>query len=530
MQVPSEAGCVEPGVPIDGCGAGFEHDGDHGCSAIMPSTVCPRGTFAVPGETACHPPASCLDASFSGVAVDATTQYVDAAYTGGNSDGSATRPWRTIAEAVTAAANDAIVAVGEGTYAEDVQLDKPVRIWGRCPELVSIDGQSAQTAVHVAAAAGGSELHNVAITGPAGGVLVAGATNVIIEGVWVHDTAGIGIQTAPLGILVGVTVRQTLVERASELGIGIVGGTAVIEETAVRDTAPNPADMRHGRGVEIVEAPMGPATVASLRSVVVERNHDLGVAIGGATVTIDSVLVRDMLPQASDQLGGRGVNVQPIWWANDPQPTRGNLTLTRSVVERSVDLGLFVAGSDANVEHTVIRDTMPIPDGRFGRGLDLEAVDYFVSPSDTEPILTDSAALVLRGSLVDRSVDVGVLVSGSRAGIEGVLVRATDKRNLTETYGDGISVTDAQGLAADATVSGTLVIDSARAGIGLWGSVLSVGTTVLECNAFDVAIEPGFDGTASSLNDGGENACGCNQVWAPCQAVSTSLTAPLPVQ
>src|SRR5262245_38986218 len=105
--------CIEPGVADDGCpagtlgledgscepagiqsgmcGKGFVHDGDVGCEPILPS--CPRGLMAVPGERACRPVMPCGPHKWGDIPVEPNTQHVDAAYVGGDSDGSATQPW-----------------------------------------------------------------------------------------------------------------------------------------------------------------------------------------------------------------------------------------------------------------------------------------------------------------------------------------------------------------------------------------------------------------------------------------------------
>src|SRR5688500_3319756 len=47
-------GCVPAGVPPGGCEPGFEHDGDGGCTPVLPAGDCPSGQMALPGETRCR--------------------------------------------------------------------------------------------------------------------------------------------------------------------------------------------------------------------------------------------------------------------------------------------------------------------------------------------------------------------------------------------------------------------------------------------------------------------------------------------
>lgn len=43
--------CIRPGIPPDGCAAGFVHDGESGCEPILPEEPCAPGLIAVPGDT-----------------------------------------------------------------------------------------------------------------------------------------------------------------------------------------------------------------------------------------------------------------------------------------------------------------------------------------------------------------------------------------------------------------------------------------------------------------------------------------------
>src|SRR5262245_22708122 len=105
----ADGSCVRPGIPPDGCAPGFVHDGEYGCEPILPEAPCPAGLMAVPGESACRAVKACGQGRWGDIAVDASTEYVDGAYTGGQNDGSEAHPWTTISEAVMAAAPGALI-------------------------------------------------------------------------------------------------------------------------------------------------------------------------------------------------------------------------------------------------------------------------------------------------------------------------------------------------------------------------------------------------------------------------------------
>ena len=167
-----DGSCRPAGVPPEMCLEGWVHDGDAACDPILPVEPCPSGLMAVPGEATCHPVMECGSGAWGNIPVDASTVYVDAAYAGGISNGSDTQPFTAIADAIAAAPDGALIAVAAGTYDEVVVFNKPLRLWGVCPEQGRGHGQEGSafgaaslTAVYLGGAASGSELHGVAVTG-----------------------------------------------------------------------------------------------------------------------------------------------------------------------------------------------------------------------------------------------------------------------------------------------------------------------------------------------------------------------------
>ncbi|MBW2456978.1 MAG: right-handed parallel beta-helix repeat-containing protein, partial [Deltaproteobacteria bacterium] len=480
-QVLKAGTCVTPGVPVAGCAPGFEHDGDLGCVAVMPEQPCGDGLVALPGDTECRDLTPCLDGTFSDLPTDNTTQFVDGSYGGGDSDGSQAKPWVTIGEGIAAATSGAIVAVAAGSYPEDVRIeDKSVELWGQCASLVEIRGQTAQAALWIqGGAATGSEVHNLAVVGDDVGVVVISASDVLVEGVWVHDTASVGINTADAMGPVSLTVRASLVERAARLGIHVIGGSALVEGTTVRDTQPNPDDLRHGRGIEVVRSLY--TTIDSdltISGSVVERNHDLGVNIGGGTATIDGTLIRDTLTQVADQEGGRGINAQAVRFQGETSGGSASLVISGTVVERSTEIGIFIAASEAEIRQTTVRDVAPSAvDGRFGRGIEGGGQLF-----GADPVAVRSSLLVAE-TLIDRVHDGGLVCCDCEGAIDLLAIRDVEARPFDDAFGDGI-VLFAQADGTRATVTSTRVQNSARAGVGVFGSHLELGEVVLECNTF----------------------------------------------
>ncbi len=564
-----DGSCIRPGVPPNGCGEGFVHDGDVGCEPLLPAEPCPEGWMAVPGETECHPVMECGDGTWGDIPVDGTTIYVDAAYASGSSDGSAAAPFTTIAAALGAASDGDLIAVAAGTYAENVLVHQRVRLWGVCPERAIIAGAGATAAaLDFRTGAQGAEAHGFAITGsnPVG-VSIWGVEDVLLTHLWVHEPAGRGLNLqATLGPT-SVTVQHTLVEGSHDIGVFVYGSAATLDGVVVRDTLPLQSDPPRGRGISIQLDPDTSST-ATITASLVERNHEFGIFVSGSTATLDGVVVRDTFPQPSDLSVGRGIHVQGAIDTGAPSVA----SITATVVERSHDIGVVIQGSEATLDAVVVRDTFPQQsDLRFGRGIDIETSRYTGAPStatvtaslvershdigiyasgseatlenvvvrDTFPRQSDlglgrginiqtatgtPSTATITTSLVERSHDIGVLISGSEVTLRGVAIRQTRGRACDGLFGDGLVVVSESGPAT-AAITNSLVQDSDRAGLGNFGAHVGLGATVLTCNAFDLASETFLD-QPFAFDDLGQNSCGCPEPSEACKAISAGLEPP----
>jgi hypothetical protein len=564
--------CVNAGVPADGCGEGFVSDGNDGCAAVAPAGVCPEGLMAIPGETVCREIGPCGDGDYGAIPVDAMTQYVNQAYAGGGSDGSKDKPWTTIKAALDVAPAGGLVAVAAGTYNEDLTLSKPVRLWGRCASLVEIHGLGAppvSAALTLELGAVGSEIHDIAVTSVNRGVALLGAKDVVFDRFWLHNLGRQGLylldtygtssatvkrslieealrtgiyaggsavtleesvvretkayaQEGGLGIYVEATskdppkptgnaklvIRRSLIEKNHTLGVHLRGGDGTIESTLIRDTQEEPLTATFGVGLYIdVDTTTGERAKATVQTSVIERNIDAGVFIHGADVTLDRVVVRDTASQSGDNRGGRGVNI------DYEKADRSFVTIQRSLIERSVGSGLFVAASEVTVEATVIRDTATELDGRFGFGV------------ATQPSFDQSmrSALTMRSCRVERTHVAGIMALGTDTTIEHTAV--TDTLTAGDgSYGDGIALLVWGTTRSSGNITRSSVTKSARAGISNFSSDLSIQSTVLNCNPIHLDGE----GDDFTFSDGGENLCKCDAQSTPCKVLSANLKPPEP--
>jgi len=529
-----DRGCIAAGTPPEACAAGFVADLD-GCMAILPESPCPAGAMALPGETQCREVAPCGAGPWPDVGDSAAVEYVDATYTGQDSDGSASKPWRTLGEAAADAPREATIAIAAGSYPESIKVTgKALRFVGRCPALVEIAGtESSPAAIWFATGASGSEIADLAVTGKRGGVIVSSAVDVQLRRVWIHDVGERGLSVerfnvptsaALIGSLVEgatgfavvslgsevdiqdsalrdtvpeggigagiagengmspedrarVLVRGSVIERQPGLAVYMLGSDVEIDRTLVRDTFASPSGA--GQAVSARNAPGGGRGTLALRGSVVERSHEVAVSIIGSDATIESSTIRDTQPNAA----GVGVGVRIS--SQSHQPTAA--TMVASVVSGSLGVGMFVLGADVSVESSVIRDTSAELDGEHGKGIEVQTLESALP-----------AKLHLLGSRVERSTRTGIMIFGSEATLEHSIVADTrpDEEGL---MGWGVGVSDQVELGARGrlVLRSSAVERSTQAGIAAFDADVELDASAVRDTAVDAH---GFYGRGLALN------------------------------
>ncbi len=559
--------CFRPGIAEDACAAGFEW-ADSACHAILPDS-CPPATMARIGELGCvEVGTGCGEGTWGAIVVEPTTVYADATASAAGADGSAAQPFVTIGEAVAAAAPGAIVAIAEGSYNESVQLSAhPVRLWGRCPQLVQIVGGTGP-AVVVTAAATGSEIRNVALT--AGGdpaLSIVGALGVFVGDSWIHDGDGWGIEAnATLGDT-SVTVERTLVERVTQAGIYGEGATLLVRDSEVREMVAH----SQGQGFGIAVFPQvdtARRSTLELDHVVVRDAKDAALNLIGSDVVMRGSVVQRVEP-TDDPAWGIGVSIQlsvALW-------DRANVVIEQSEISHTKNAGVLAIGSDVAVVTTSVHDIATGADGTLGRGIEVE--------EHAEGAEVAQAVMSVSDSTIRRVFDSGVMVFGSQATLERVLIQdvapsseerggtgawaqpgfvtgdvpslMTVRQSLVErvhhagvgayfsglvvdrlvardvwanpngTHGDGIMI-----AGHELSLSHSQVLGSARVGVASFGGRASVESSELRCNAIDLSAQD-YDGLPAEVIDQGGNRCGCDGTDEPCQAINAGLEPPSPL-
>jgi len=518
--------CLETGVPADACAEGFEPDEQQGCVPVLPADECPPGQIAIPGDKECHELAPCPEARYGDAPVDATTEFVDAAYGGNDSDGSSDKPWKTIAEAIGAAAPTAVIAVAAGTYKEGFPSQgKAVRIWGRCPRMVEIVGQAVGYATVELSNGNGAELHTLSVSGASYGVNVTGATGVVLDRVRIHDTVNEGIFASNQLGPAAVSVRGCLVERAVSIGIAADHATVSVEDSAVRETL-DAGTAPEDKGFAVYG--LGGSHVTVTRSLVSKAYA--GVGVNGSEGSVDGVVIRDTQVAVSD-----------IAVPNQPR----KLSLGGSVIERYGQYGVFT-DADVTVTTTVFRDVVPSPEvvaptavalnkgatgsiedclvERAAAGLVVRAASATAKGTafrdGTLPgaIVVDGSTADLQSSTFERSTVAGILLQASSATLHEITVRETAAKD--GFYGDGVVI-----RLGSIDISAARIDDNARCGASNFGGTMRIGDVGLECNLVDLDGEI-EDGSQFTFEQTGKLTCGCDDKTKDCAVQTSNLAAP----
>jgi hypothetical protein len=454
--------CVTVGVPSDACAPGFEPDEGGGCSAVLPSEVCPPGLMAVPGDSVCREVAPCGEDPWGDIPIEPATVFVDVNYPNPDSDGSQAKPWTSIQEAVAAAASGSMIAIAAGSYNGEVGFsDKVLRVWGRCPGLVEIVAQAGDSAAFIALGnTDGTELHTLALRGAAVGVAFAGSSNMRIDRVWIHDTSGHGMDVARTFIPASATITGSLIEATAITGLFVSGSTAVVEASNIRGTAIDSG----ARGIT-VQDDSDPGNL-TLSGSLIELSHEGGVVVGSSTATIHGSIIRTTAPGVGS-IGGRGVTGQAFTGG----VARPALTITKSAIEQSHEGGVIIAGGDMWLEHTTVRDTQVNPSSVGGGGIIVQI--------DSATMQRASANVL--ASVLERNFGGAVQVSASDATIDGVIVR--DVFPIASNDGWAVSFQTAPSMSdrSTGTLRFTRIERAAAAGVVILGS----DTLIHDINIYD---------------------------------------------
>jgi Right handed beta helix region len=527
----ADGSCLAAGVAA--CGDGFEPDGAEGCRAILPSAPCVDDMMAVPGDTQCRPIMSCGTGTWGDIPMDVDVIiYVDNNYAGGNSDGSQAQPYTELGQAIAAASGGELIAVAAGGFIQDFVVSKPLTIWGVCPDNVDVFGDPfvGGPALTITAGGSGTTIVGMRFTDlhTAQAILVDGATDVTIDRVRVTSNINGGIDirhnasAGPASVMISnslidgnglsgvyawgstvviedsvvrgmeffggdqaiavlvasaddvptdLTMIGSRIDGGGVFGLHVFGSRATVERSIIQNTVPNPAGV-FGRGVNAQYRPdFDLRSEVTLRQSVVEDAFSVGAFAANSDLTIEDSVIQRVAPDIADP-GANLVGVQPSSLASDT--IGSNLTLRRSRLNDAEGAGVFASGSQVDIESVVVRDVIPDLQGKYGRGVYLRADEGTGQRSEA----------TLRGSIIERSHDVGLITFGSRATVEGTVVKETSA-DVLSLGGRGVSLQykGPLDLPSEVTMRGSLVEANSDHGVLVFGSSLAMASSLIRDTA-----------------------------------------------
>jgi len=253
---------------------------------------------------------------------------------------------------------------------------------------------------------------------------------------WGPDGVGRGLDVESGAEL---TCERCLIEDCRDMGAAAQGGVLTLTDVAIRRTVPGDRGQA-GRGVSLQ-----PGADGELTRVAIADGWELGMLVGGASVTGTDVTIRRIVPQMSDETAGRGIAFQ----------AGATGELSRVAISNVTEIGVLLgqAGTSVRLSDIVITDVASRPSGFFGRGLTLQ----------------NEAELWLTRGRIERVHEVGAMCSlGSRLVLEDVVISEVEPQPCGD--GGGCSALPGGhglGAYADSTIEATRFVVSDIALCGL---------------------------------------------------------------
>jgi hypothetical protein len=338
--------------------------------------------------------------------------------------------------------------------------------------------------------------------------IIAGKSVLLLEGVAVRDTVPApGVPSSPgVGVAAhrsDVTIRGTTVERAHAAGIELVGSNATMEQLTVKDTLalPQANSSSAYKGISVIEDnATGTPSVLTLRQAALSGSPHAAISLLRSSALIESALVQgNMLDLDSPK--GAAVLVD-----------RADATVRHRVIAGNALAGLGVTGGQAVFESSLIED-MKLD---LGSGTCAFAIAFAGEPP---------AALTLRSSLLRDCSTVGALAFQAALVIETSVIRDVVP-DMLGYGGDAVSVINDESADGSLVLTGTLIEAPARAGVSSFGGRVDHGYSAITCAQHGLVGEAG--GPAPfTFNELGATLCGCPDAAEACGVESPGLEPPI---
>ena len=176
-------------------------------------------------------------------------------------------------------------------------------------------------------------------------------------------------QRLGIGIVVGggsqssaVTIQESLVSGNREFGVQVLDATAIIERTVVRGTLP---PRPYGRfdsmavGIGVFGTTKNASTNLILRDGLLVSNTYKGIFLAGGDASVESSVIRDTGSEKFWDATASGI-VAMVHYKNGTFGRKARLAVKDSVLAHNRPLGLLATyGSEVTVDRTSLRDSVP---------------------------------------------------------------------------------------------------------------------------------------------------------------------------
>jgi len=371
--------------------------------------------------------AGCPAGQFPDVPAGASALYVAEGATGG--DGTLAAPFGMIREAALVARSGDVIAVGKGSYTDEITLRSGVELRGAC---------AAETVITSASA--------VAVAG----VVNVSSADVVIRDLRIADAARSGL------VVDGgsATVEGVIIEDATVAGVRVMdSGSVTITDAIVRGTRVAASDPRSGSGLV---AESGATLV--MERMFVDDNRARGVSAVGAGVTLSVV---DSEVSRSGALGivtenGANATIERVYGAMNAVVgivsggAETSVALTHVVLRGTEGMGLAaVMGGALLLSKSAIEssDQYGVLADDGGASVDLEDVAILATRADFVPqgraiFAAIDATVTARRVLAHRSKQNAVSLSGPSVSFvaEDLTIIDTEVQPDDLTHGRGLSM------------------------------------------------------------------------------------------
>ncbi len=253
------------------------------------------------------------------------------------------------------------------------------------------------------------------------------------------------------------TIHKVVIERSVGTGINVHDSTATIEDTTILDTK---LDSKPGAAAGLFFR----GSTGTIKRCWISGSPGAGLGAVGSKLDVEATVVSDT---TVDPTGfGAGMAFQGLVDGTSPS----NATVKSSLVTGSQAAGIYVYGSKANIQTTLVTNTTQATAGKLGHGLHVQGTVNGAARSE----------VTMKRSVIEKSSATGVYALGATVDLLGVVV---DNSALdSTTTANGIGMTFDSPLVAQLTigkVEGCLVKGTRDAGVLVRSAEVDILTSIV---------------------------------------------------